>query len=83
MCIRDSTSTAAHEAAAQPATDNQAWADTANSGARATQPHAAAQSHIPELAQSLTSDNALTKAHQPEPAASPAATEQTADARNI
>lgn len=71
------------EAAAQPATDNQVSSDTANSGARATQPHAAAQSHIPELAQSLTSDDALTQTHQPEPAASPAATEQTADARSI
>ncbi|MCK0534264.1 MULTISPECIES: lipid-A-disaccharide synthase N-terminal domain-containing protein [unclassified Anaerobiospirillum] len=71
------------EAAAQPATDNQVSSDTANSGARATQRHAAAQSNIPELAQSLTSDNALTQAHQPEPAVSPAATEQTADARNI
>lgn len=71
------------EAAAQPATDNQASSDTTNNGARAAQRHAAAPSHIPEQAHSLSSDDALTKAHQPEPAASPAATEQTADARNI
>ena len=71
------------EAAALPATENQASSEITNSGARAAQRHDAAPTHIPELAQSLTSDNALTKAHQPEPAASPAATEQTADARNI
>lgn len=76
-------SAATAEAAAQPATDNQTSADTTHRGARATQLNAAAPSHTPEQAESLTADDAMTQSHHPEFAVSPADTEQPADARSI